>query len=219
MQQTPAKSSLFPYTTLFRSVPINLRGTFAGLMHHEIIDHIRELGITALELLPVHAFVDDSYLVEKGKRNYWGYNTIGFFAPQRRYLSGPLVNELKEMVAQFHRAGIEVILDVVYNHTPEGNEKGPTLCFKGIDNASYYRLAPDRRYYINDTGTGNTVNLSNGRVLQLVMDSLRYWAREMHVDGFRFDLATILAREPDGFDEDGRFLDACRQDPMLSQVK
>src|SRR5215213_208084 len=130
-----------------------------------IIDHIRELGITAIELLPVHAFVDDSYLVENGKRNYWGYNTIGFFAPQPRYLSSPFVNEFKEMVSQFHQAGIEVILDVVYNHTAEGNELGPTLCFKGIDNASYYRLAPDRRYYINDTGTGNTVNLSHQRVL------------------------------------------------------
>ena len=207
------------YTMRHPSVPNSLRGTFAGLMHHEIINHIRELGITALELLPVHAFVDDSSLVEKGKRNYWGYNTIGFFAPQPRYLSSPFVNEFKEMVSQFHHAGIEVILDVVYNHTAEGNELGPTISFKGIDNASYYRLAPDRRYYINDTGTGNTVNLSHQRVLQLVADSLRYWAQEMHVDGFRFDLATILAREPTGFDEGGGFLDACRQDPVLSQVK
>jgi isoamylase len=207
------------YTMRHPSVPLSLRGTFAGLMHHEIIGYIRELGITALELLPVHAFADDSYLVEKGKRNYWGYNSIGFFAPQPRYLSGPFVNEFKEMVAQFHRAGIEVILDVVYNHTAEGNELGPTLSFKGIDNASYYRLAPDRRYYINDTGTGNTVNLSHQRVLQLVADSLRYWAQEMRIDGFRFDLATILAREPAGFDEGGGFLDACRQDPVLSQVK
>jgi glycogen operon protein len=223
--QTPWERTIFyeahvrGYTMRHPSVPINLRGTFAGLMHHEIIDHIRELGITALELLPVHAFADDSYLVEKGKRNYWGYNTIGFFAPQPRYLSGPFVNEFKEMVSQFHRAGIEIILDVVYNHTAEGNELGPTLSFKGIDNASYYRLAPDRRYYINDTGTGNTVNLSHQRVLQLVADSLRYWAQEMRVDGFRFDLATILAREPTGFDEGGGFLDACRQDPVLSQVK
>ena len=207
------------YTMLHPSVPSSLRGTFAGLMRHEVIEHIRQLGITAVELLPVHAFIDDSYLVEKGKRNYWGYNTIGFFAPDPRYLSVPFVNEFKEMVSQFHRVGIEVILDVVYNHTAEGNELGPTLCFKGIDNASYYRLAPDRRYYINDTGTGNTVNLSHQRVLQLVADSLRYWAQEMHVDGFRFDLATILAREPTGFDEGGGFLDACRQDPVLSQVK
>ena len=179
------------------------------------------LGVTAIELLPVHAFVDDSYLIEKGLRNYWGYNSIGFFAPARRYAANAdfAFAEFKEMVAHLHDAGIEVILDVVYNHTAEGNELGPTLSFKGIDNASYYRLAPDPRYYINDTGTGNTVNLSHSRVLQIVMDSLRYWAQEMHVDGFRFDLATILAREPHGFDEDGRFLDACRQDPVLSQVK
>ncbi|MBB5048785.1 glycogen operon protein [Rhodopseudomonas rhenobacensis] len=207
------------YTMKHPAVPEVLRGSFAGMMHHEVIDYIRNLGITALELLPIHAFVDDSYLVEKGMHNYWGYNTIGFFAPQARYLSGPFVNEFKEMVAQFHRVGIEIILDVVYNHTAEGNELGPTLSFKGIDNASYYRLAPDRRYYINDTGTGNTVNLSHQRVLQMVADSLRYWAQEMRVDGFRFDLATILAREPYGFDEGGGFLDACRQDPVLSQVK
>jgi isoamylase len=207
------------FTMRHPAVPEQYRGTFAGLMHHDVVDYIRKLGITALELLPTHAFVDDDYLVQKGRRNYWGYNTIGFFAPQPRYLSGSNVNEFKEMVAQYHRAGIEIILDVVYNHTAEGNELGPTLSFKGIDNASYYRLAPDRRYYINDTGTGNTVNLSNQRVLQMVADSLRYWALEMRVDGFRFDLATILAREPHGFDEGGGFLDACRQDPVLSQVK
>jgi glycogen operon protein len=201
------------------AVPECDRGTFAGLMHHEVVEYIRRLGITSVELLPTHAFVDDDYLVEKGRNNYWGYNTIGFFAPQPRYLSRPNVNEFKEMVAQYHRAGIEIIQDVVYNHTAEGNELGPTLSFKGIDNASYYRLAPDRRFYINDTGTGNTVNLSNQRVLQMVADSLRYWVQEMRVDGFRFDLATILAREPHGFDEGGGFLDACRQDPVLSQVK
>ncbi|TAH64725.1 MAG: glycogen debranching enzyme GlgX [Rhodopseudomonas palustris] len=207
------------YTMRHPAVPDVLRGSFAGMMYHQVIDYIRDLGITAVELLPIHAFVDDSYLVDKGMRNYWGYNTIGFFAPQARYLSGPSVNEFKEMVSQFHRVGIEIILDVVYNHTAEGNELGPTLSFKGIDNASYYRLAPDRRYYINDTGTGNTVNLSHQRVLQMVADSLRYWAQDMRVDGFRFDLATILAREPYGFDEGGGFLDACRQDPVLSQVK
>ncbi len=201
------------------NVPQDIRGTFAGMMHHEIVAHIKNLGVTAVELLPTHAFVDDSYLVEKGRRNYWGYNTIGFFAPQPRYLSGGSVNEFKEMIAQYHRAQIEVIMDVVYNHTAEGNELGPTLSFKGIDNASYYRLAPDKRYYINDTGTGNTVNLSHPRVLQMVADSLRYWVQEMRVDGFRFDLATILAREPYGFDEGGGFLDACRQDPVLSQIK
>lgn len=202
-------------------VPEAFRGTYAGLASKEVLDYITSLGITAVELLPVHTFVDDSYLAEKGLKNYWGYNTLGFFAPARRYAANPdfAFAEFKEMVAHLHEAGIELILDVVYNHTPEGNELGPTLSFKGIDNASYYRLAPDRRYYINDTGTGNTVNLSHSRVLQLVTDSLRYWVQEMHVDGFRFDLATILAREPHGFDEDGRFLDACRQDPVLSQVK
>ena len=181
----------------------------------------RLLGITSAELLPVHAFVDDSYLVEKGLRNYWGYNSLAF-APEPRYLQSGLATEFKAMVNQFHAAGIEVILDVVYNHTAEGNElgPGPTLSFKGIDNASYYRLMPEnKRYYINDTGTGNTVNLSHQRVLQLVANSLRYWATEMRVDGFRFDLATILGREPYGFDEGGGFLDACRQDPVLSGVK
>jgi glycogen operon protein len=181
---------------------------------------LRSLGITSAELLPIHAFIDDSYLIEKGLRNYWGYNSIGFFAPEPRYLKTPFATEFKTMVNQFHANGIEVILDVVYNHTAEGNELGPTLSFKGIDNASYYRLMPEqKRYYINDTGTGNTVNLSHQRVLQLVADSLRYWATEMRVDGFRFDLATILAREPYGFDEGGSFLDACRQDPVLSSVK
>ena len=207
------------FTMQHPAVPRELRGTFSGLMQHEVIEYIRTLGVTAVELLPIHAFVDDSYLIDKGLRNYWGYNSIGFFAPQPRYLATPFVNEVKEMVSHLHDAGIEVILDVVYNHTAEGNELGPTLSFKGIDNASYYRLAPDKRYYINDTGTGNTVNLSHSRVLQMVTDSLRYWAQEVQIDGFRFDLATILGREPHGFEEDGRFLDTCRQDPALSQVK
>ncbi|ANY80204.1 glycogen debranching enzyme GlgX [Microvirga ossetica] len=207
------------FTMQHPAVPQEFRGTFSGLMQHEVIEYIRSLGVTAIELLPIHAFVDDSYLIEKGLRNYWGYNSIGFFAPQPRYLATPFVNEVKEMVSHLHDAGIEVILDVVYNHTAEGNELGPTLSFKGIDNASYYRLAPDKRYYINDTGTGNTVNLSHSRVLQMVTDSLRYWAQEVQIDGFRFDLATILGREPHGFEEDGRFLDTCRQDPALSQVK
>ena len=196
------------------------RGTFAGLAQPNIPAYLRSLGVTSAELLPIHGFVDDSYLVEKGLRNYWGYNSLAFFAPEPRYLQTPWATEFKTMVNQFHAAGIEVILDVVYNHTAEGNEFGPTLSFKGIDNASYYRLLPDnKRYYINDTGTGNTVNLSHQRVLQMVADSLRYWATEMRVDGFRFDLATILAREPYGFDEGGSFLDACRQDPVLSSVK
>jgi isoamylase len=208
------------FTQLHPLVPDADRGTFSGLAHAEVPAYLRSLGITSAELLPIHAFVDDSYLVEKGLRNYWGYNSLAFFAPEPRYLKTPLANEFKAMVNQFHAHGIEVILDVVYNHTAEGNELGPTLSFKGIDNASYYRLLPDTpRYYINDTGTGNTVNLSHPRVLQLVADSLRYWATEMRVDGFRFDLATILAREPYGFDEGGGFLDACRQDPVLSSVK
>ena len=208
------------FTRLHPLVPAADRGTFAALAHPEIPAYLQSLGITSAELLPVHAFVDDSYLIEKGLRNYWGYNSIAFFAPEPRFQTTPFASEFKTMVNQFHAHGIEVILDVVYNHTAEGNELGPTLSFKGIDNASYYRLLPDqKRYYINDTGTGNTVNLSHQRVLQMVADSLRYWATEMRVDGFRFDLATILAREPYGFDEGGGFLDACRQDPVLSSVK
>ncbi len=208
------------FTKLHPLVPEADRGTFAGLANPSIPAYLRSLGVTSAELLPIHAFIDDSYLEEKGLRNYWGYNSLAFFAPEPRYLQSPMVSEFKEMVNQFHAHGIEVILDVVYNHTAEGNELGPTLSFKGIDNASYYRLMPDqKRYYINDTGTGNTVNLSHQRVLQMVADSLRYWATEMHVDGFRFDLATILAREPYGFDEGGGFLDACRQDPVLNSIK
>ncbi len=196
------------------------RGKFSGLAHHDVVQYIKSLGVTSVELLPIHAFVDDSYLVEKGLRNFWGYNTLGFFAPDPRYMATPFVNEFKELVSTFHHNGLEVILDVVYNHTAEGNENGPTLSFKGIDNATYYRLLPDnKRYYINDTGTGNTVNTSHPRVMQLVMDSLRYWAGEMRVDGFRFDLATILAREPTGFSEESSFLHATMQDPLLSQVK
>src|SRR5829696_7624663 len=209
------------YTMRHPAVAEMYRGTYAGMASKEVLDYLRSLGITALELLPVHTFLDDNYLTEKGLKNYWGYNSLGFFAPDRRYAANGDFSfaEFKEMVSHLHDAGIEVILDVVYNHTAEGNELGPTLSFKGIDNASYYRLAPDKRYYINDTGTGNTVNLSHSRVLQMVTDSLRYWAQEMQIDGFRFDLATILGREPHGFDEDGRFLDTCRQDPALSQVK
>jgi isoamylase len=207
------------FTQLNKRVPEELRGTFSAI-DARVIEYLRRLGVTTLELLPIHAFVDDRYLVDKGLVNYWGYNTIAFFAPEPRYMVSRLPNEVKEMINQVHAAGLEVILDVVYNHTAEGNEGGPTLCHKGIDNASYYRLLPDKpRYYINDTGTGNTLNLSHPRVLQMVTDSLRYWVTEMHVDGFRFDLATILAREPHGFDEGGGFLDSCRQDPILSSVK
>ncbi len=210
------------FTKRHPAVPEHLQGTYAGLGQKDVIDYIRSLGVTSVELLPIHAFVTDSYLEDKGLTNYWGYNTIGFFAPDHRYSAVPdfVFSEFKEMVARLHDAGLEVILDVVYNHTAEGNERGPTLSFRGIDNASYYRLMPDQpRYYINDTGTGNTFNLSHPRVLQMVTDSLRYWVTEMHVDGFRFDLGTILARESYGFDEGGGFLDACLQDPILSTVK
>ena len=210
------------FTMQHPQVPETLRGTYAGFGQSAVVDYIKALGVTSVELLPVHAFVQDSNLVEKGLANYWGYNTIGFFAPEPRYAHdiANSLREFKEMVARFHEADLEVILDVVYNHTAEGNERGPTLSFKGIDNASYYRLIPDQpRYYINDTGTGNTVNLSHPRVIQLVTDSLRYWAKEMHVDGFRFDLGTILAREPHGFDEQSGFLKAVGQDPTLGTVK
>jgi len=208
------------FTKLHPAVPLELRGTFAGLATQEIVEYIKSLGVTSVELLPIHAFLNDNHLLEMGLTNYWGYNTIGFFAADPRYFATGTIAEFKQMIAHLHDAGLEVILDVVYNHTAEGNERGPTLSFRGIDNASYYRLIPDeRRFYINDTGTGNTVNLSHPRVLQMVTDSLRYWALEMHVDGFRFDLATILAREPWGFDEGGGFLKSCRQDPVLGMTK
>jgi isoamylase len=210
------------YTKLHPNVPEPLRGTFRGLTEPDVLSYLRGLGITAAELMPVHGFVNDSYLLDKGLTNFWGYNTIAFFAPDRRYAHVPdfAFAEFKEMVARFHDAGIEVILDVVYNHTAEGNHLGPTLSFKGIDNSSYYRLLPNEpRYYVNDTGTGNTFNLSHQRVLQMVTDSLRYWVQEMHVDGFRFDLGTVLARETHGFDAGGGFLDSCQQDPVLSAVK
>jgi len=203
-------------------VPEKLRGTYRGMIDPSVIRHLKSIGVTAVELLPIHSFLNDDYLLDKGLTNYWGYNTIGYFAPARRYASVPdfAFAEFKEMVAGLHAEGLEVILDVVYNHTAEGNERGATLSFKGLDNASYYRLMPDdKRYYINDTGTGNTVNLSHPRVIQMVTDSLRYWAEEMHVDGFRFDLGTILAREPYGFDQQSGFLRAVGQDPVLSQVK
>ena len=210
------------FTKRHPEVPENLRGTFAGLGQQVVVDYIKSLGVTSVELMPVQNFVNDSYLLDKGLTNYWGYNTIGFFAADPRFFASATnsVGEFKEMVDRFHNANLEVILDVVYNHTAEGNERGPTVSFKGIDNASYYRLMPDEpRYYINDTGTGNTLNLSHPRVLQMVTDSLRYWVTEMKVDGFRFDLATILGREPHGFDEGGGFLDSCRQDPVLSSVR
>ena len=195
------------------------RGTYAALGSRAALRHLLELGVTALELLPVHEFVDDRFLVEKGLSNHWGYNTLCFLAPAARYAAGDPVREFREATRRLHGAGLEVWLDVVYNHTCEGNEMGPTLCYRGIDNLSYYRLPEDRRRYINDSGCGNTLAVEHPRVLQLVMDSLRFWAGEMHVDGFRFDLATILGREVHGFDRGAGFFDAVAQDPTLSRAR
>jgi isoamylase len=207
-------------TMLREDVPPGWRGLFSGLAAPGMIEHLRRLGVTSVELLPVHAFVDDRHLTEQGLRNYWGYNTIGFFAPDQRYTADGDVETFKTMVARLHAAGIEVILDVVYNHTAEGNHLGPTLSFKGIDNACYYWLKADEpRYYENYTGTGNALDLTHPRVLQMVMDSLRYWVESCHVDGFRFDLATTLGRGPDGFDARSPFFAAVRQDPVLGRVK
>ena len=201
-------------------VPAPLRGTYAGLATAPVVEHLQRLGITTVELLPVHSFIDDRRLVENGLRNYWGYNSIGFFSPDHRYSASGGVGEFKTMVKTLHSAGIEVILDVVYNHTAEGNQLGPTLSFRGIDNAAYYRLTPDDpRYYMDFTGCGNTLNMQHPHVLQLIMDSLRYWVTEMHVDGFRFDLASALARELYEVDRLGAFFDVLHQDPVLSQVK
>ena len=194
-------------------------GTFQAMASDPILEHLTKLGITAVELLPVQAFVDDRFLVERGLRNYWGYMSYGFFAPDPRYMQGTDIAEFQQMVARFHSAGIEVILDVVYNHTAEGDETGPTLAFRGLDNASYYRLAEDPRYYINDTGCGNALDFDNPFTLRLAMDSLRYWVDVMHVDGFRFDLATALGRKDGVFDRDGPFFQAIRQDPVLNGAK
>ncbi|MDE3238570.1 MAG: glycogen debranching protein GlgX [Paracoccaceae bacterium] len=196
-----------------------LRGTYLGVASPPMIEHMVSLGITAIELLPVHAHVDDRFLVSRGLKNYWGYQTIGFFAPEPRYMSQNAVWELQTMVRRLHAAGIEVILDVVYNHSGEGDELGPTLSFRGLDNRSYYRLREGGRFYVNDTGTGNTLDLAHPMVLRMVMDSLRYWVDVFHMDGFRFDLGTTLAREANGFDRRSGFLDAIRQDPVLSRVK
>ncbi|HEY7032105.1 MAG TPA: glycogen debranching protein GlgX [Thermomicrobiales bacterium] len=212
------------FTARHPGVPEKLRGTYAGLSSQPALDHLKRLGITAVELLPSHAFVDDKHLLDRGLRNYWGYNTLNFFAPEARYSSqgddGGQVREFKEMVKALHRDGIEVILDVVYNHTAEGNHLGPTLSFRGIDNPTYYRLVADEpRFYMDYTGTGNTLNVPHPQVLQLIMDSLRYWVLEMHVDGFRFDLAAALARELHEVDKLSAFFDVIHQDPILSQVK
>ncbi|MDK9721533.1 MAG: glycogen debranching protein GlgX [Rhodospirillales bacterium] len=208
------------FTKKHPQLPTRLKGTFLGLGHPSVIEYLVHLGVTAVELLPSHAAVDEHFLVKKGLTNYWGYNTIGFFAPDARFIAENALGDFKSMVQSLHEAGIEVILDVVYNHTAEGNHMGPTFSFKGIDNASYYRLVPgDERHYENYSGCGNTLNLRHPRVLQMVMDSLRYWVEDMHVDGFRFDLAASLARERAGFDGGSGFLDAVRQDPVLSRVK
>ncbi|GLI31645.1 glycogen operon protein GlgX homolog [Brachybacterium conglomeratum] len=211
-------------TMLHPEIDDNIRGTYVAMGHPAVIEHLKELGVTAVELMPVHQFVQDGHLVEKGLRNYWGYNTIGFFAPHNEYAYagdlGQQVQEFKQMVKNLHEAGIEVILDVVYNHTAEGNHLGPTLCFRGIDNSAYYRLVEgDEAHYYDTTGTGNSLLMRTPHVLQLIMDSLRYWVTEMHVDGFRFDLASTLARELHEVDRLSAFFDIIQQDPIISQVK
>ena len=207
-------------TKLFEEVAPAERGTFAGLASGPVIDHLRRLGITAIELLPIHAYLQDRFLQEKGLSNYWGYNTLSFFAPEPRYLAGDAHDELRLAVRRLHAAGIEVILDVVYNHTAEGSETGPTFCWRGLDNATYYRLAADNpRHNVNDTGTGNTLNMSKSRVIQMVADSLRYWATSFGIDGFRFDLGTVLGRTDNGFDPSAGFFDVLRQDPVLQRLK
>lgn len=208
------------FTQRHAEVPPALRGTYAGLAAEPVVEHLRRLGVTAVELMPIHSFIDDRHLVDKGLRNYWGYNSIGFFAPDARYSYGDPVSEFKTLVKILHQAGIEVILDVVYNHTAEGNQWGPSLSFRGIDNMAYYRLTQDNpRFYMDYTGCGNTLNMMQPRVLQMIMDSLRYWVLEMHVDGFRFDLASTLARELHEVDRLSAFFDIICQDPVLSQVK
>ncbi|MCZ4495534.1 MAG: glycogen debranching enzyme GlgX, partial [Thermoleophilia bacterium] len=210
-------------TMLHPGVPEELRGTYSGMAYEPIVDHLVSLGVTAIELMPVHEFTTDRFLVEKGLTNFWGYNSIAFLSPAARYAtarSRHTLNEFKSMVKTFHRAGIEVILDVVYNHTGEGNHLGPTLSLRGVDNKSYYRLVQgDERHYMDFTGTGNSLNMQNSRTMQLMMDSLRYWAVEMHVDGFRFDLAPVLARELYEVNRLGTFFDIMQQDPILSQTK
>jgi glycogen operon protein len=211
-------------TNLNLDVPPDIRGTYAGLAYPSVIEYLKKLGVTAIELMPIHQFVNDSFLQEKGLSNYWGYNTIGFFAPHNAYSSsgerGEQVNEFKSMVKAYHRAGMEVILDVVYNHTAEGNNLGPTLSFKGIDNGAYYRLVDnDRRHYFDTTGTGNSLLMRSPHALQLITDSLRYWVTEMHVDGFRFDLAATLARQFQEVDKLSAFFDIVEQDPVISRVK
>lgn len=206
-------------TMLHPDVPEEDRGFLSGLGSDAVIEHLQRIGVTAVELLPIHGFLHDQMLLDKGLKNYWGYNTLSFFAPQRAYLKTGRATEVKQVVRRLHKAGIEVILDVVYNHTAEGSELGPTLSFRGIDNASYYVLAEDPRHCFDTTGCGNTLNLSHQMVLRMVIDSLRYWVQTCHVDGFRFDLASTLGREAEGFEREGTFFAAIRQDPVLAQVK
>ncbi len=207
-------------TQMRKEIPPNIRGTYRGLSSPAMIAHLKRLGVTTIELMPMHGFIDDRYLVEKGLVNYWGYNSIAFFAPETKYTTDKTLDAFRITVARLHDAGIEVMLDVVYNHTAEGNHLGPTLSFRGIDNLSYYWLMPDNpRYYDDFTGCGNSLNLTHPRVLQMVMDSLRYWVETCHIDGFRFDLASTLGRGPNGFERNGNFLTAIRQDPVLSTVK
>jgi isoamylase len=227
--QTPLQDSIIyelhvkGFTKLHPDVPAELRGTYRGLAHPAVIDHLTRLGVTAVELLPVHQFVHDGVLVARGLRNFWGYQSIGYFAPHNEYSAsgddGGQVDDFKAMVRAMHAAGLEVILDVVFNHTAEGNEQGPTLCFRGLDNAAYYRLADDRSRYVDDTGTGNTFDSHQAQALRLIMDSLRYWVEEMHVDGFRFDLAATLGRATADFDPHSAFLETIGQDPVLGAVK
>ncbi|MCI6532017.1 MAG: alpha-amylase family glycosyl hydrolase, partial [Bifidobacterium animalis] len=210
-------------TNLNKQVPPEIRGTYAGLAHPSVIEYLKKLGVNAIELMPIHQFVNDPFLQEKGLNNYWGYNTIGFFAPHNAYASqgqrGEQVNEFRAMVKEFHRNGIEVILDVVYNHTAEGNHMGPTLSFKGIDNQAYYRLVDnDPLHYFDTTGTGNSLLMRSPHALQVITDSLRYWVEEMHVDGFRFDLAATLARQFQEVDKLSAFFDIVQQDPVISRV-
>jgi glycogen operon protein len=223
---TPMVDSVFyevhvkGFTKQLPGVPAAERGTYAGLGSDAAIAHLRRLGVTAVDLLPVHQHLDERRLVENGLRNYWGYNTLGFFCPEPTYAAGAQPrDEFRRMVQRLHAAGIEVILDVVYNHTAESDERGPTLCWRGLDNASWYRLLPDKRHYDNLTGCGNALDLRHPRVLQMVMDSMRYWVQEMHVDGFRFDLAPVLGRGSHGFERDGAFFKAVAQDPVLAGVK
>ncbi|MDG1376477.1 MAG: glycogen debranching protein GlgX [Yoonia sp.] len=206
-------------TAEFPGLQAGERGKFLGMASEPVLDHLVKLGVTTVQLLPVHAFLDDKFLIDAGLKNFWGYQSIGFFAPEPRYMDQAGIWEFQAMVRRFHAAGIEVILDVVYNHSGEGNHLGPTLSFRGLDNLSYYRLLNEGRYYINDTGTGNTLNVRHPMVLRMIMDSLRYWVEVMHVDGFRFDLATVLGREIEGFNRKDGFLDAISQDPVLSGVK